>query len=236
LVTPMETRVTDQAAFILRRRDWKNTSLLRDLLTRDYGCLRVLARGARRNPARMPYQPFALLSLGFSGRQALKTLTGVEAVPLPVDERNYLSLMYINELIGALLPEQEPAVDLFDSYLALLNTARTPLSEASLRRFEQDLLRGQGYFPSIDEDAESGEPIRADGHYQFVIGSGFVACSKAERDSVSGDTVIDWDNGNYRSDAVLRLAKTVLRSTIDFNLHGKALKSRQVLQEMLARK
>jgi len=233
---PMETRVTDQAAFILRRRDWQNTSLLLDLFTRDYGCLRVLARGARRNPARVPYQPFALLTLGFSGKQALKTLTGIEGVPLQVDERNYLSLMYVNELIGAMLPEREPAPDTFDSYLDLLKSARAPLGEAGLRRFEHEFMLGQGYFPDIGEDAHSGEPIRADGHYQFVIGSGFVACPPAARDSVGGQIVIDWQRGLYQSDAVLRLAKTVLRSTIDFNLHGKALKSRQVLQEILAKK
>ncbi len=232
----METRVTDQPAFILRRRDWRNTSLLLDLLTRDYGCLRVLARGARRNPARSPYQPFSLLTLGVSGKQSLKTLTGIEGVPLPVNERNYLSLMYVNELIGALLPESEPSPEIFHAYLALLKASGAPLGEAGLRRFEHELMRGQGYFPSIGEDAQSGEPIRAGRHYQFVIDSGFVACPPAARDSVSGQTVIDWNRGRYDSEAVLRLAKTVLRSTIDFNLHGKALKSRRVLQEILAKK
>ena len=232
----METRVTDQPAFILRRRDWQNTSLLLDLLTRDYGCLRVLARGARRNPARSPYQPFALLTLGFSGKQSLKTLNGIDGVPLPVDERNYLALMYVNELISAMLPEREPSPEIFDSYLALLKLAAAPLGEASLRRFELDLMQGQGYFPSIAEDAQSGEPIGADQRYQFVIDSGFVACAQATRDSVSGQAVIDWQQGHYESEAVLRLAKTVLRSTIDFNLHGKTLKSRRVLQEILAKK
>jgi len=232
----METRVTDQPAFILRRRDWQNTSLLLDLLTRDYGCLRVMARGARRNPARSPYQPFALLSVGISGKQSLRTLTAIDGVALPIDERNYLALMYVNELIGALLPERESSPETFDAYLDLLKTAQVPLGEAGLRRFEHELMRGQGYFPSIGEDAQSGEPIDAERHYQFVIDSGFVACSRAAQDSVSGQTVIDWEQGRYEDEAVLRLAKTVLRSTIDFNLHGKALKSRQVLQEILAKK
>lgn len=232
----METRVTDQPAFILRRRDWRNTSLLLDLLTRDYGCLRVLARGARRNPARAPYQPFALLTLGFSGKQALKTLTGIDGVALPVDERNYLPLMYVNELIGALLPEREPSPEIFDNYLALLKAAQAPLGEAGLRRFEYQLMREQGYFPSIGEDAQSGEPIRVDCHYQFVIDSGFVACSETTPDSIRGEVIIDWLHQRYQSDAVLRLAKAVLRSSIDFNLHGKTLKSREVLLEMKRRK
>lgn len=231
----METRVTDQPAFILRRRDWQNTSLLLDLFTRDYGCLRVLARGARRNPAKTPFQPFALLTLGWSGKQALKTLTAIDGVPLPVDERNYLPLIYINELIGAMLPERESSIEIFDAYLALLKSARGRLGEEGLRRFEQDLLRRQGYFPDIGEDAENGAPIRPDRYYQFVIDRGFVDCPQAAADSVSGQTVIDWCQGRYELDSVLRLAKAVLSSSIDFNLHGKALKSRGVLREIMSK-
>jgi len=105
--------------------------------------------------------------------------------------------------------------------------------EAELRGFEFRLMQALGYFPDIDSDAHSGMPIQADGHYQFVINSGFVACAESARDSVSGRTVIDWARGEYRQDAVLRLAKSVLRSTIDFNLHGKTLKSRDVSAEIL---
>ena len=144
--------------------------------------------------------------------------------------------MYVNELIGAMLPEQEPSTEIFDAYLALLKSARTRLGEEGLRRFELELLRRQGYFPDIGEDAEIGRPIRPERYYQFVIDRGFVACPQAARDSVGGQTVIDWCQGRYELDSVLRLAKSVLSSTIDFNLHGKALKSREVLREMMSRK
>ena len=232
----MSNRVTDQNAFILRRRDWRDTSLLLDLFTRDYGCLRVVARGARRNPAKLPYQPFALLSLGWSGRQELKTLTSIEGFALPVDERNYLPLLYINELLCAILPADEPCSEVFTVYRALLETAGEPLEESSLRDFEQCLMRQQGYFPDIGFDADSGEPIRPDGWYRFAPGSGFVGCAPGSVDAVQGQTVIDWRDRRYRQEGVLRLAKSVLRSTIDFNLHGKTLKSREVYLEMRGKK
>jgi DNA repair protein RecO (recombination protein O) len=232
----MSSRVTDQSAFILRRRDWRDTSLLLDLFTRDHGCLRVVARGARRNPAKLPYQPFALLSLGWSGRQELKTLNAIEGVALPVDERNYLSLLYVNELLGAMLPAGEPDSDIFDAYLQLLRDAAEPLEESSLRDFEQRLMQGQGYLPDLDSDADSGQPIRADSWYRFETDSGFVGCEAGSPGAVQGQTVIDWRQRRYRQEGVLRLAKSVLRSTIDFNLHGKSLKSRQVYLEMLGKK
>ena len=228
----MRARVADQPAFILRRRDWRNSSLLLDLFTRDYGRIRVLARGARRNPAKTAFQPFELLSVGWSGKSELKTLNAIEAISLAVDEANYLALLYVNELIGALLPEHEASAEIFDAYLQLLKTAVARLGEAELRVFELGLMRSLGYIPDLGVDADKGAPIDVLASYQFVIGSGFVACDESAPDSVSGRTVIDWLEQRYEKAAVLGLAKSVLRSSIDFNLHGKTLKSREVLRAM----
>lgn len=236
LATRMEARVSDQLSFILRRRDWQNTSLMLDLFTRDHGCIRAIARGARRNPAKAPYQPFAMLSISWIGRQELKTLTAIEGHPLPVDEKNYLALLYVNELLAALLPQGEANPDIFASYQLLLQHSTGEIGEAELRRFELELMQLLGYFPELTRDATSGAQIRADACYQFVINSGFVNCPNSAGDSVSGQVVIDWATGDYGKPGVLRLAKTVLRSTIDFNLLGKTLKSRDVYLEMMKRK
>jgi len=236
LVTLMETRVTDQISFLLRRRDWQNTSLMLDFFTRDYGCIRAIAKGARRNPATASYQPFVMLSINWSGKHELKTLTAIEGQALPVGEENYLSLLYVNELIGALLPQGEPNPRVFASYLSLLQQAVEAIDEVNLRKFELELMQLLGYFPDVSLDATTGEAVRGDTHYQFLINRGFVACPDSARDSVSGQVVIDWAEGNYQLDSVLRLAKSVLRSTIDFNLHGKTLKSRDVYLEMMRRK
>jgi DNA repair protein RecO (recombination protein O) len=236
LVTLMETRVTDQISFLLRRRDWQNTSLMLDFFTRDYGCIRAIAKGARRNPATASYQPFVMLSINWSGKHELKTLTAIEGQPLPVGEENYLSLLYVNELIAALLPQGESNPRVFASYLSLLQQSVETIDEINLRRFELELMQLLGYFPDAFQDTTTGKAIRDDTHYQFVINSGFVACAGSARDSVSGRVIIDWADGNYQADSVLRLAKSVLRSTIDFNLHGKTLKSRDVYLEMKRRK
>ncbi|MGB5327046.1 MAG: DNA repair protein RecO, partial [Gammaproteobacteria bacterium] len=137
----METRVTDQISFLLRRRDWQNTSLMLDFFTRDYGCIRAIAKGARRNAARASYQPFVMLSINWSGKHDLKTLTAIEGQALPVGEENYLSLLYVNELIGALLPQGEPNPRIFASYVSLLQQSVEAIDEANLRRFELELMQ-----------------------------------------------------------------------------------------------
>ena len=207
-----------------------------DFFTRDYGCIRAIAKGARRNSAIAPYQPFVMLSINWSGRHELKTLTSIEGQALPVSEENYLSLLYVNELIGALLPQGEPNPGVFDSYLGLLKQSVEKIDETHLRRFELELMQLLGYFPDVSQEATTGQEIRDDTCYQFVINNGFVACTESARDSVDGRVVIDWAEGNYQLDSVRRLAKSVLRSTIDFNLHGKTLKSRDVYLEMKRRK
>jgi DNA repair protein RecO (recombination protein O) len=232
----MEARVTDQAAFILRRREWRNSSLILDVFSRDHGCVRLLAKGARRSSAQAQYQPFVMLMVNWSGRQELKTLTGIEGQALPVAEQNYLVLLYVNELIAALLPPAEANPEVFAAYLELLQHAVVKLDESRLRMFELELLQSLGYFPGLRGETVDGEPIQPQRRYQFMINSGFIACADDAADSVDGRVLLDWCQGDYQQNSVLRVARAVLRSTIDFNLHGKRLKSRDVYAEIMRRK
>ena len=231
----METRVTDEACFILRRREWRNSSLILDLFSRDHGCVRVLARGARRSSSKVPYQPFVMLSVNWSGRAELKTLHGVEGQVLPIAEANYLELLYVNELIGAMLPAAEPNPDVFAAYLQLLQHSVVRLETASLRDFELTLMRNLGLMPDLRTEATTGAPLQPGQYYQFIVDRGFVGCAQTDDHAVSGDTVLDWSRGDYSSEPVRRLARSVMRSTIDFNLHGKTLKSREIYSQIMRR-
>ncbi len=232
----MQNRVTDQPGYILRRRDWRDTSLILDVLTREHGCISLLAKGARRASRRACYEPFVALSLSWSGRAELKTLTGIESETLDVDAANYLLLLYVNELIAALLPRHDANDAIFDAYSELLARARRPIGEPELRRFELTLVRQLGYFPDISRDAESGAGIDPAASYRFELDAGFIACDAAAGDAVLGRTVLDWLDERYDAAPVRQLASAVLRATIDCNLHGKTLKSREVYAQIVRRK
>jgi recombinational DNA repair protein (RecF pathway) len=124
----------------------------------------------------------------------------------------------------------------FAAYLELLQHSVIKLDESRLRGFELEMLQSLGYFPDLGAETVAGEPIEPERCYRFEINSGFVACADDAADSFSGGVLLDWCRGDYRQDSVLRLAKVVLRSTIDFNLHGKKLKSRDVYAQIMRRK
>ncbi len=81
---PLSTIVQLQPAWLLHRRDYRNTSLLLDVFTRDFGRRGLVAKGARRarggsGPLLQAFRP---LLLSWSGRGELGTLTGIEPAPI----------------------------------------------------------------------------------------------------------------------------------------------------------
>ncbi|MGA0941111.1 MAG: DNA repair protein RecO, partial [Burkholderiaceae bacterium] len=59
------SRVQDQAAYVLHRYDWSESSLILDIWSRDFGRLAVVAKGAKKpasqfRPILLPLQPLWL--------------------------------------------------------------------------------------------------------------------------------------------------------------------------------
>jgi DNA repair protein RecO (recombination protein O) len=75
-----ESAVYLQAAFILQQRKYRETSLIIDALTRDFGRVSLLAKGVRKAKSKTAgmLQPFIPLNLSYAGKSELKTLTDVE--------------------------------------------------------------------------------------------------------------------------------------------------------------
>jgi DNA repair protein RecO (recombination protein O) len=204
----MLTRVSDQPAYLLHRRDWQNTSLILDLLTSDFGRVSVLVKGGKNSRSKAFYQPFTRLSVSWTGRHDLKTLVGIDGVSLPVAEHQYLPLLYVNELISVFLPVHETNLELFQLYSLLLQSIDQKQSD--LREFEKKLMNILGYLPDTRVDAKTRMPIIA----------------------TNGASIIAWNGRQYDNPKVMQIAKAVMRCIIDFNLNGKKLKSRTIYQQI----
>jgi len=107
-------RIEAQPAFVLHARPWRETSLLVELLTRDYGRVGVVARGLngpKRHPLRAALQPLQSIRIDYLPRGELARLLQAEArdaAPLLVGEA-LMAAFYVNELVLRLTPPKYSA-------------------------------------------------------------------------------------------------------------------------------
>jgi DNA repair protein RecO (recombination protein O) len=142
-------RVYDCPAFMLHATAWKETSLIVQSFSRDYGCVALVARGAKRpysvlRPVLSAFQP---LILSWSGSNNVKTLIRAEVAGIyPLKGAALMSAWYMNELLLRLLPRDDPHPALFDAYnFALQQLSGGTRAAGALRRFEWTLLAETGY-------------------------------------------------------------------------------------------
>src|SRR5688572_2315338 len=164
------SRVDAQPAFVLHSYPFRETSLVVELVTRDFGRVAVVARGARRprSALRGVLLAFQPLLVSWAGKGELHTLIRAEWHG-PYQPLKGLALVcgfYLNELLLKLLARHDAHERLFDTYSDTLR-ALVPQADPGgvLRAFEKNLLRELGYAVTLDRDAESGHPIAAEQRY-----------------------------------------------------------------------
>ncbi|HEY3699754.1 MAG TPA: DNA repair protein RecO [Spongiibacteraceae bacterium] len=225
-----------QSAYLLHARDYRDTSLLVELLTPECGRISAIARGARSSrrgySQRAILQPFQPLWLEVAGNAELKTLRQVEAraVAVPLRRQGLLSGLYVNELLCRLLHRDDPHPALFDDYEQVLRALlQIDQLDIALRHFELRLLEELGYGINLTVDAISGADIEADTNYHFDANSGL---SRADSQPLSancfsGGDILDFAAENYTVNA-RRTLKWLCRAALQPHLGSKPLRSRSL--------
>ena len=150
-------RFSLEPAYILHSRQYRESSLLLEALSREHGRVGLVARGARgaKSRWRNMLQPFRPLLLSWTQRGELGTLTGADQVASPpalVGESLFCGL-YANELMVRFLYRSDPHSGLFDVYRHLLTqlAAEKP-AQPLLRVFEKQLLQSAGFGMQLDHE------------------------------------------------------------------------------------
>jgi len=223
-------------AMLLHRRDWRESSALLELFSREHGRLGVIARGWRKRPGwTASLQPFQMLTLGWSGRGELLNLRSVESAEqqwrLP-GRRVYCGL-YMNELLYKLLPRQQPEADMFACYLQSLDALAAGVPEAPvLRIFEKHLLLALGVaLPLSAGDADIDSAAR----YRFVPGQGLhklppLALAN-DAAVISGDALLALQHERFTAPGQLAACRRLLRLALATELDGRTLHSYDLLQQ-----
>ena len=241
-MTSGKQRVDGEPAFLLQAHPYRETSLVVDVFSRDFGRIGLVARGAKRPRAALrgvlvEFQP---LELGWFGQGELRTLARAEwqrAWPMLSGPRLLLGY-YLNELLQRLLAREDAHPALFDLYADTLQKlalapAETAHHQVLLRSFEKSLLRELGYGLTLDLDAH-GEPLDPLARYIYRPEQGLLAGEADADDQVclTGAQALAISVDDYADPQVARLARSLMRMLVAHYLQGQELRTRRVFMEL----
>jgi DNA repair protein RecO (recombination protein O) len=167
-----------QPAYILHTRPYRDTSMLVDFLTPEFGRVTAVARGvrSRKTPKRNLLNPFTRLLISYQGKTDLKLLTHFEAEGshFTLTAKHLFSGFYLNELLVRLLPELDAHPELYSLYEQSLQALNLQQDlEPILRHFELQLLDALGYGIYFGADAKTGVELLDSCHYCLDSTLGF---------------------------------------------------------------
>jgi DNA repair protein RecO (recombination protein O) len=225
-----------QPAFILQQRKFRETSLIIDVLTRDFGRVSLVAKGVRKARSKTAglLQPFIPLTLSYFGKTELKTLTDVEITQPSFIQLQGLSLycgFYVNELVACLLHHYDPHPEVFAYYGQCLSSlSECSKIEAALRIFELDLMDAVGYGLQLDYDFHNEKPVHPLTKYHFNVEQGPI---EALDGHFSGKTLQAMKSREFTDLQALIEAKILMRTIIAVYLRGRPLKSRELINNII---
>lgn len=234
-----EHRIAEQPAFVLHSYPYRETSLVIDVFSRDHGRLALVAKGAKRphSALRGVLQTFQPLSMSWSGKSEMRTLTGAEWVGgmLPLTGDALLCGFYVNELLVKFCAREDPHPQLFHHYVVTLTRlAHDEPPVQVLRSFERVLLRETGYALALDRTVER-RAVVAEGRYVFDPERGVREASAelpAHWPVVSGQTLLDMERDDYHRAQTIAQSKTLMRFLLNTYLGGAPLATRQILLDL----
>ena len=128
-------KVSNQPVYVLHTYPFKETSLVVELFSQQFGRIAAVAKGARRPHSAMRgmLQSFQMLSGAWSGKNELKTLHSLDwhAGLTLIKGEALMCGFYMNELLLRLLPREDAHENLFEYYDATLKTLASEQDSAS---------------------------------------------------------------------------------------------------------
>ncbi|CAN5441180.1 DNA repair protein RecO [soil metagenome] len=234
-----ESRVVQQPGFVLHSYPYKETSLIVDVFSRDYGRIPLMAKGAKRPHSKLRgvLQTFQPLSVGWSGKSEVRTLISAEWIGglLPLEKSALLCGFYLNELLVKLLARDDPHPGLFDHYVAALNQlAHNEPAPIVLRKFEWALLKETGVVGDLSRCTVTGNAIEVAQNYVVDPESGPRLARPSDAwPRVTGKTLLDMQSEDYADNLTQSQSKLLMRFLLAHHLGGASLNTRQILIDLM---
>jgi DNA repair protein RecO (recombination protein O) len=171
-------------ALVVRTTDWSETSRIATLWSREFGKLRILAKGGRRLQSNFEVAldlltvcRIVFIRKTSGGLDLLTEAQAAERFPaLRTDLPALYAAYYVAELLAEGTEDYDPHPALFDATLEALRDlgAAGPLAGQRLAAYELTWLHEIGYSPSLDACASCGRDVGA--QPAFSAAAGGVVC------------------------------------------------------------
>ncbi|MCX5710119.1 MAG: DNA repair protein RecO, partial [Candidatus Omnitrophica bacterium] len=183
-------------AIVLNKRDFRETSLIVDLYSRDFGKIGGLLKGIRTEPGKFAsnLETFSFNEVIFYHKRdsGLHLVTqcdlkdGFERVRASIDKITAASFMM--ELINAVMQPEDKNEQVFDLALNCLNELKTsPFPEKILTIFKIKMLTLSGFKPHFDSCISCDERIL--GQAKFSLSLGGLLCEQCQRRDLSSRSI-----------------------------------------------
>ncbi|EGF30797.1 DNA recombination and repair protein RecO [Oxalobacteraceae bacterium IMCC9480] len=231
-------RIAGQPGFVLHSYPHKETSLIIDVFTREHGRIALVAKGAKRphSALRGVLQTFQPLSLSWTGKSEIRTLTAAEWVGglLPLEKSALLCGFYLNELLVKLIARDDPHPGLFDHYVSALNQlAHGEAATIVLRKFELSLMKQTGVAADLSLCSGTREPVVPTSSYVVDPERGVRLARPSDIwPRVSGQTLLDMEREDYAGTTTQSQSKFLMRFLLAHQLGGVPLNTRQILIDL----
>ena len=236
-------RIESEPGFVLHVTPYRDTSLLVDLFTCNYGRIRCVAKGFRKPGKKGNSRtlfPYTEYRFNWQGRGELKNLNraDIAATPVMLTQQPLFVGLYLNEILYRLLQEQDAYEPLYHQYRQLMiELAAKGVDESALRRFELSLLQQLGYGLVLDVDVEKGAQLQSQSYYRYIpeLGLREVDSHSAEdlETSLKGADLMAIAGDDFSRAETVKTAKRLTRGVIDFYLNGRQLYSRELYRQFL---
>jgi len=238
---------------VLNKRDIRETSIIVDLYSREFGKLNGLLKGIRTEPEKFAsnLEPFSLNEIIFYRKihsnihlvsQADK-VNDFSRIRSNIEKTTQAAFMM--ELINSVMQSEDKNEEVFDLALASLKELETNYNPAKIATiFKIKMLNLSGFKPHFDSCVSCGDIIS--GQAKFSLSSGGLLCPRcmhkdpASRSIFRGTiaTVLHIERNNFNASLNLGMnpqikkeLDLILNSFLSFHL-GKELKSQKLINKL----
>jgi DNA repair protein RecO (recombination protein O) len=240
-------------AIVLQKREFRETSLIVDFYTRDFGKMSGLLKGIRTEPKKFAstVEPFSFNEIIFYEKRTSSLHLIAQA-----DMRNNFDAIrqnipkigaasFIMELLGAVMPPEDKNEEVFDlTLMCLQELAVTSNPDKIMTIYKIKMLALSGFKPHFDSCISCGDRIM--GQSKFSLSLGGLLCPRCLNKDIRGRSIfrgtiasiLHIERNDFRNNLNLGMnpdikkeLEVILNAFINFHLE-KELKSQKVINKL----